>query len=134
MTCDPGASCDNYADPQAICDGCAAKGMPCESGLECCWGNHFRPSPDVALPVGQWVCFEMMMKVNDVGQSNGEMAYWIDGALAHQETTMRFRTTADLGLNMVRLQHYLETSDAQNHSNQVWFDDVVVSTEPIGCL
>jgi hypothetical protein len=134
MTCDPGSSCDNYADSQAICAGCADKDMPCTNGPECCWGNHFRPNPDVALPVGQWVCFEMMMKVNDVGQSNGEMAYWIDGALAHQETTMRFRTTADLGLNGIRLQHYLETSDAQNHSNQVWFDDVVVSTEPIGCL
>jgi hypothetical protein len=35
---------------------------------------------------------------------------------------------------MVRLQHYLETSDAKNHSNQVWFDDVVVSTQPIGCM
>jgi hypothetical protein len=34
---------------------------------------------------------------------------------------------------MVRLQHYVETADAQDHSNQVWFDDVVVATEPIGC-
>jgi hypothetical protein len=47
---------------------------------------------------------------------------------------MHFRNTADLGLNMVRLQHYLETSDAKSHSNRVWFDDVVVSTQRIGCM
>lgn len=133
MKCDPGATCSNYADPAAICAGCASKDMPCSNGPECCWGNHFEPTPAVALPLGQWVCFEMMMKANDVGQANGEMAYWIDGKLAHQETSMTFRTTSALGLNMVRLQHYLETSDAKNFSNQIWFDDVVVSTQPIGC-
>jgi len=31
------------------------------------------------------------------------------------------------------LQHYLTTEDAAGHSNRVWFDDMVVSTERIGC-
>ena len=134
MKCDPGATCDNYADSQAICNECAQKDMACQNGPECCWGNLFKPTPAVALPTGKWVCFEMMMKANGVGQHDGEMAYWIDGTLVHQETNMQWRTTQDLGLNMVRLQHYLETSDAKSHSNQVWFDDVVVSTQPIGCM
>jgi len=133
MSCDPGSSCANYADPQAICDGCAQKDMPCNNGLECCWGNLFRPSPDVPFPLDQWVCFEMMMKVNDVGQANGEMAYWINGALAHEVKTMDFRTDDMLKVNLVRLQHYITTGDANNHSNRIWFDDVVVSPEPIGC-
>jgi len=133
MKCDPGTTCSKYADPQAICDGCATKDMACTNGLECCWGNNFAPSPEVTLPLDQWVCFEMMMKANDPGQANGEMAYWIDGALADERTDMAWRDSADLKLNMVRLQHYLETSDAQSHSNRIWFDDVVVSTEPIGC-
>jgi hypothetical protein len=134
MNCDPGATCDKYADSQAICDGCAKKGMPCSNGPECCWGNWFKPAQDVPIPTGKWVCMEMMMKANDVGQKNGEMAYWVDGKLADRETGMHFRNTADLGLNMVRLQHYLETSDAKSHSNRVWFDDVVVSTQRIGCM
>ncbi len=133
MGCDPGATCSNYADPQAICDGCATKDMPCTNGLECCWGNNFAPTPDVPLPLDTWVCFEMMMKANTPGQNDGEMAYWIDGKLAHEKKDMAWRTTADLKLNMVRLQHYNETSDVQNHSNRIWFDDVVVSTERIGC-
>lgn len=35
--------------------------------------------------------------------------------------------------NRTRLQHYITTGDAQGHSNVIWFDDVVVSTERIGC-
>lgn len=133
MTCDPGSTCANYADPQQICTDCAAKDMPCTNGLECCWGNHFTPSPAVPLPLGQWICFEMMIKANDIGQKNGEMAYWVDGKLALQVKDMEFRFDSKLQLNKANLQHYLTTSDAQGHSNQVWFDDVVVSTQPVGC-
>ena len=133
MKCDPGASCAKYADPQKICDGCAAKGMPCDQGLECCWGNHYAPSTPVALPVGKWFCLEMMMKQNDLGQANGEMAYWIDDQLAHRETTMLWRKDSKLQLNSVGLQHYITTSDAGGHSNKVSFDDVVISTQRIGC-
>jgi hypothetical protein len=134
MKCDPGSTCSNYADPAQICADCAAKGMPCSSGLECCWGNVLTPSPPVALPLDKWVCFEMMMQPNDVGQSNGEMAYWIDGKLGHQVKNMKWRDVSTLQLNMVRLQHYLETEDAAGHSNRIWFDDVVVSTAPVGCM
>ena len=134
MNCDSGSSCANYADPQAICDGCAKKDMPCTNGLECCWGNHFAPDTPVALPVGKWFCLEMMMRPNDVGQSNGEMAYWIDGTLGHRTNGMRWREVDTLQLNMVRLQHYITTEDAKGFSNKIWFDDVVVSTERIGCI
>jgi hypothetical protein len=133
MKCDSQTNCAKYANPQQICDGCATKGMPCTNGLECCWGNHFAPSPAVALPLGKWFCFEMMMKQNDLGKANGEMAYWIDDTLAHEVKTMEWRKDAKLQLNMVRLQHYLTTSDAAGHSNRVSFDDVVISTERVGC-
>ncbi len=134
MSCDSGSTCDKYNNAQTVCNGCATKDMPCTNGPECCWGNLFKPAQDTPIPTGKWVCLEMMMKANDVGKHNGEMEYWIDGKVADHETAMMFRTTTDLGLNMVRLQHYLETSDAQNHSNRVWFDDVVVSTKRIGCM
>ncbi len=133
MSCDTGANCSKYADPTQICADCAQKGMPCANGPECCWGNEYHPSPEVTLPLDQWVCLEMSMKANDPGQKNGEMSYSIDGKLAHQVTGMSFRTKESLKLNGVRLQHYLTTEDAAGHSNRIWFDDVVVSTEPIGC-
>ena len=132
MTCD--TRCDRYADVAAICADCASKGLPtCDDQPQCCWGNHFEPATPVAFPVGRWFCFEMMMRANTPGEPDGSMAYWVDGALAHREDGMMWRTSPTLALNRVRVQHYIETSDAGGHSNQVWFDDVVVSTEPIGC-
>jgi hypothetical protein len=133
MTCDSQAVCNRYADPVGICNGCAAKGMPCSNGLECCWGNRFAPSPAVALPKDRWTCVELVMRANDPGQANGQAAYRIDGREIHRISGIRWRDADTLQLNMVRLQHYITSEDALNRSNRVWFDDVVVSTQPIGC-
>jgi hypothetical protein len=45
------------------------------------WGNSFIHDPSTKVTKGKWQCLELMMKLNDVGQSNGEMALWIDGKL-----------------------------------------------------
>jgi len=132
MSCD--TACERYADVAASCADCASKGLPtCDVQPQCCWGNSFEPSPPVPFPVDRWFCFEMMMRANTPGAHDGTMAYWIDGALVHQVDGMMWRTSPTLALNRVRVQHYIETEDAGGHSNPVWFDDVVVSTGPIGC-
>ena len=61
------------------------------------------------------------------------MAYWVDGQEIHRESAMTFRTSPTLALNRVRVQHYITSGDAEGFSNRVWFDDVVVSTERVGC-
>jgi hypothetical protein len=43
------------------------------------WGNSFIHDPRLNVQRGKWVCAELMMKMNDVGDTNGEMALWIDG-------------------------------------------------------
>jgi hypothetical protein len=45
------------------------------------WGNSFlgRYKPDVAR--GQWTCLEVMIRLNDPQQRNGELALWVDGRL-----------------------------------------------------
>lgn len=75
----------------------------------------------------------MMQRANTPGEHDGAMAYWIDSTLGHQVDGKMRRTLPERSLNRVGLQHYVETEDADGHSNQVWFDDVVVSTERIGC-
>jgi hypothetical protein len=132
MSCD--TNCGDYADVAAICQECADKGLPtCDVQQQCCWGNIYEPDEPHYFPVGEWFCFEMMMRANAPGEHDGAMAYWVNEAEIHRESTLLFRTSPTLALNRVRLQHYITTSDAQNHSNRVWFDDVVVSTERIGC-
>jgi MYXO-CTERM domain-containing protein len=131
MTCDAGGYCSGeYA--QNICDGCATKDMACDAGLECCWGNLFAPEPAVVLPKDQWVCLELYMKLNTPGMADGEMAFWIDDEPGHSAAGMHWRDTPELGLNKAFLQHYLDVGDT-DVSNRAWFDNVVVSTERIGC-
>jgi predicted amidohydrolase len=43
------------------------------------WGNSFVHDPRLKVERGKWVCVELMMKMNRVGDTDGEMALWIDG-------------------------------------------------------
>lgn len=45
------------------------------------WGNTFVRDPRRTVERGKWICVEHMIRVNDVGKSNGEQALWIDGEL-----------------------------------------------------
>ncbi len=131
MNCDSGGYCSGqYADD--ICNGCADIDMPCSNGPECCWGNHFSPDPPVVMATETWTCIEMMMRLNTPGQSDGAMAFWVDDALGHEVEGMAWRDVPELQLNRAMLEHFIDPGDT-DHPNQVWFDDVVVSTQRIGC-
>src|SRR5258705_36545 len=43
------------------------------------WGNTFVRDDSLKVARGKWTCVEVMVKINDVGESNGEMALWLDG-------------------------------------------------------
>lgn len=45
------------------------------------WGNSFVHDPNLKVEKGRWICVEQMIKMNDVGDTNGEQALWIDGKL-----------------------------------------------------
>lgn len=131
MSCDPGDSCANYADPQAICDGCADKGLPCENGLECCWGNWFDINQGSAVSMVQdtWYAVETMVAANTPGMADGEMALWIDGELVAEHGGIAWRNTPELLFNHAIIWNYFPALSA-NH--RVWFDNLVISTDPIG--
>jgi len=132
MACD--TACDRYADVASICADCASKGLPtCDVQPQCCWGANMEPPTPQPYPIGEWFCLELTMTANTPSASDGEQTYWINGQLGHHVDGMNWRTTSALALNRARLAHYIETSDAGGHSNQVWFDDMVVSTQRIGC-
>ncbi len=131
MGCDD--RCERYADEAAICAECADKGFPtCDAGGRCCWGDNIGPEPARPFPVGEWFCLELMMRANTPGENDGVMAYWINGEPGHERSDMNWRSTSDLGLNYAIVQHFIASGDT-DHSQRVWFDDVVVSTERIGC-
>jgi hypothetical protein len=133
MSCDSGSSCDTYADSQAICSECAGKGMPCQSGPECCWGNHYNLNQgiDISLQKDRWHAWETMVKANTPGMHDGEMSLWIDGQLVAHHTGLLWRTVSDLHLNHFVAWNYFPQATA---AHRIWFDNLVISTAPIGLL
>ncbi len=43
------------------------------------WGNSFVHNDELKVQRGEWTCIEVMVRMNDVGITNGELALWIDG-------------------------------------------------------
>ena len=53
------------------------------------WGNTFEHGvPARPVEKEKWICLELMVKMNDVGDSNGEQAYWLDGRLSRKDGTV----------------------------------------------
>lgn len=47
------------------------------------YGNNFEPKEPVVVPRDQWICVELMVKMNSSPhKTDGEQAFWIDGKLA----------------------------------------------------
>lgn len=132
MNCDPGDSCANYADPQAICDGCADRGLPCDDGLECCWGENLDiQDQTISLVADTWYAVETMVAANTPGVADGEMTLWIDGVQIGHVAGIRWRDDPLLQLNhFIVWNYYPETEVA----HRIWFDNLVISTEPVGVL
>ena len=45
------------------------------------WGNTFVRDPNLSVDKGRWICIEQMIRLNDVNDTNGEQALWINGKL-----------------------------------------------------
>lgn len=59
------------------------------------WGNTFEHGvPPRTVERERWICLEVMVKMNEVGDSNGEQAYWLDGRLSRDA---QGRVTSYLG-------------------------------------
>ncbi|CAN5855420.1 hypothetical protein BH23PLA1_BH23PLA1_11660 [soil metagenome] len=45
------------------------------------WGNGLHPIQPQRVPVEEWQCVELMLKLNTPGEPDGALALWIDGKL-----------------------------------------------------
>jgi len=95
------------------------------------WGNMLGPAKDerVTLQRDRWYCLEHMIKANDLGRANGELAAWIDGKLYIHYTGFRWRTAEDVRLKRFNIGVYIHQA---TQDNTVWYDDVVLSTGYVG--
>lgn len=83
---------------------------------------------------GQWVAIEMRVKLNTPGQNDGRITYWVNGKLALDRTGLNLRGAyTATTINEARLEAYW-SGGAPRDELMRWFDNVVVATEPVGCV
>jgi hypothetical protein len=95
------------------------------------WGNMLGPEPAARIVPDRdrWLCCEIMVRVNDVGKANGDLAAWVDGRLHAHWTGFRWRSTDAVRLKRFDLGVYVHEA---RKDNVVWFDDVILSTGYVG--
>lgn len=85
-----------------------------------------------ASQVGPWRCVEVHVRLNDPGQVNGLFEFWIDGGLEASRTGLNWvGAFSTYGINAIFLENYWNAGAPQGQER--YFDDFVVSTQPIGC-
>ncbi len=132
------------------------------SGTNDFYGNSFTPDGQPPVAKDTWICVEAMLRANTVGQSDGEMAFWIDGREVGRYGPGRpvgswnrnvyvtsgpknakpspfpgfdFRTAPELRISEVALLWYVSDEYAAKGTsdrNIAYFDDVVVATSYVG--
>jgi hypothetical protein len=83
----------------------------------------------VNMVAERWYALETMVLANTPGAADGEMALWVDGTLVAHHQGILWRDTAELLLDHFVAWNYFPEATSLH---QVWFDDLVVSTAPIG--
>ena len=127
-----------------------------------CYGNYLIRNNGRAktLVFDQWMCVEMMIKLNDPGEYNGELRIWQDGEelgywkqgyptgrwnggafLYSGEPLVPFegflwwsKEHPNLNVNYIKLEFYDSKSPAASHNNYVEYANIVVAKKRIGPL
>jgi uncharacterized protein YjdB len=82
---------------------------------------------------GQWYCVEAHTRLNDPGQSNGVHEFWVNGNLEARESGLNFLGSySAYGINAMNVLENWD-NDGAPQAQYRDFDNVVVSTQRIGC-
>lgn len=99
------------------------------------YGTHMRWSP--AFNRSDWYCIEAYVKVNTItggnGNNDGILRGWVDGSAAFEQTDLRFRDIDSLKIENVWFNIYVGGSWTADHDMELFFDNMVISPNPIGC-
>ncbi len=79
-----------------------------------------------------WHCVEGHMQLNDAGQSNGVLEFWVNGTLQARQANVNWLGAFNAyGINALFFENYWNGGPPQ--AQERYWDNLVVSTQPIGC-
>ncbi len=86
-----------------------------------------------AQHVGQWYCLEAHVRLNGAGSADGVFELWINGGLEARRTGLDWvGSYSAFGINALFLENYWNNGAPVAEDRDL--DNLVVSTQPIGCL
>jgi hypothetical protein len=88
-------------------------------------GNSPDLTTNVTMPLGQWVCVELIVDPPSVMNPAGRLRLLTDGSPIIDTTPSSFTAPTLFDVGLVR--------SPGNVSSQVFIDDVVLANQPIGC-
>jgi hypothetical protein len=96
------------------------------------FGPDFVPRPDITPELDRWYCWEYMVQANTVGERDGRIAIWLDGALVADFHNLRFRDIDSLKIDRFGLAFHIGQNP--NGATRKWYDNLVVAESYIGPL
>jgi len=122
------------ADPNGSCWGDSIPCMLDEGSAYCTKAQHRERTAPPTLQSGRWYCVEMMLDggtpTSTASGANGVLDFWIDGTEIGPWNDLWLRTTSNLKLSILWLNLFFH---GDHPTAGVFYDDVVVSTQRIGC-
>jgi hypothetical protein len=105
------------------------------------WGDDYKLKPNERkkIEIGRWYCLERHLKLNSVSplKADGVEELWVGGELAIRRAGLRFRKVPELRISVFELEvyyHGLPDRYPEAKPIKVYYDNVVVATERIGCM
>jgi hypothetical protein len=99
------------------------------------YGTHMRWDP--ALERDRWYCIEAYVRLNTIsgpsGNNDGVLRGWVDDVQAFDRADLRFRDVVAPNVEEVRFNVCLGGSRTADHDMELYFDNLVVSPNRVGC-
>lgn len=102
------------------------------SSLPFDWGAGFVPRSNLVPELGRWYCYELMLRANTPGASDGRITVWIDGEIAADFPNLRVRDVDALTIDRFNLSFHAGRNPTGETFKQ--YDNVVAATSYIGPL
>ena len=94
-------------------------------------------TPPPVITPGKWQCAEYGLKLNTPDASDGRAEFWVDGVHHGSFDGFQWRTDPALRASTFSLDSYNHMNNGpipEDKPNRVRYDNLVISTQPIGCL
>lgn len=103
--------------------------MPCGQPIGSNFGQNIYSSPPQSFPLGVYTCIELEVLMNTPGLHDGLQRIWVNDVLAGQVLNMRWRDSTILTNDYFKI----DFSGMPSVPSHMWVDNVVASTQRIGC-